>query len=550
MPDENDGKPPEKDVPAEKSDEKADAAVDSGWEDESEKKDEPKAEASEKPNADEPAPEPKAETPVEKKPDPADDPGKSPEGEKKSEPADADEKKSEPADADEKKSEPDGDKKSVDEKPDDDKKSVDEDDDGDDKKSVDEKPDDDKKSVDEDDDGDDKKSVDDKAESEADKAVAADADEDEPKPSARAKAPERKAAAWGRPLARLDRAWTTWEVWLCTITVVLEVLVLTLWVGLKGLSTEIDGSSKAGLVFRALTGAVVLGTVGYLVLKRKSLMAGRIGGIVGMLAGIFLARAWGNFAVEWSGNLLNWYQQASFLTLLGGLRGVGTRLTLLLALLGGSLATAAGKHITIDLATRYMKPALRLPVVLCGWVAASAICFSAAWGFFDHIAIDDFGAKAEMRAGEKLSHVGSGISENWFIAKKQIGLDFKSFPHVVKGERYSEWMSAAEWNAWVESAGFVERYGREKTDLLRVGDDVNRAPIVLIPEKGEPRGELSKAANLVFPIGLFIISLRFILLALLALSGHKTVDPDAAHEMGFGDTKPKTEPEPEGGEAK
>jgi hypothetical protein len=78
---------------------------------------------------------------------------------------------------------------------------------------------------------------------------------------------------------------------------------------------------------------------------------------------------------------------------------------------------------------------------------------------------------------------------------------------------------------------------------------VNRAPIVLIPEKGEPRGELAKAGNLVFPIGLFIIALRFILLALLALSGHKNIDPEAAHEMGIGGLK-KTDDEPEGSEAR
>ena len=40
------------------------------------------------------------------------------------------------------------------------------------------------------------------------------------------------------------------------------------------------------------------------------------------------------------------------------------------------------------------------------------------------------------------------------------------------------------------------------------------------------RGELINAANLVFPIGLFIIALRFLLRSLLALSGHVSVDPE------------------------
>ena len=52
-------------------------------------------------------------------------------------------------------------------------------------------------------------------------------------------------------------------------------------------------------------------------------------------------------------------------------------------------------------------------------------------------------------------------------------------------------------------------------------------PIVVVPERGEPRGELIKAANLVFPIGLLIIAIRFILLSLLAISGHNPIDPEA-----------------------
>ena len=49
----------------------------------------------------------------------------------------------------------------------------------------------------------------------------------------------------------------------------------------------------------------------------------------------------------------------------------------------------------------------------------------------------------------------------------------------------------------------------------------------MVPEKGEPRGELIHTFNLVFPIGLLIIALRFILLSLLAISGHMVIDPEA-----------------------
>ncbi|MCE7889938.1 MAG: TRAP transporter small permease subunit [Sorangiineae bacterium PRO1] len=277
----------------------------------------------------------------------------------------------------------------------------------------------------------------------------------------------RKPAAWGLPLVRLDAGWTKWEIFLCTVVLVLEVLVLSLWVGLKGLST-------------------------------------------------------------WASNMLNWFQQASTLTLFGGLRGLGTRLTLLLALLGGSLATASGKHINIDLLTRFVRPKARLYVMVVGWLSTAFICGVAGWGFFDHIAIDDFNAKAEARPAEKVSTVTKGMGEHAFMLRKQIALDLKSLPHVVAGERYAEWLGSEEWNGWIRDAGFAERYGADKAKLLEITADMKRSPIVVIPEKGEPRGDLIKSANLVFPFGLFVLVFRFVLLSLLALSGHFSVNFESA----------------------
>jgi hypothetical protein len=341
----------------------------------------------------------------------------------------------------------------------------------------------------------------------------------------------RPPAAWGLPFVRIDEKWTKFETWLCAGALILEILALTLWVALKGLSTPPDGA-KAGVVFRAIFGATMLGMLGYFALRKKSTTLRRVGAISGVLLGVVLAKSWAKVGVDWSSNVLNWYQQASTLTLLGGLRGVGTRLTLLLALLGGSLATAAGRHITIDLATRFLKPWQRLPVTIAGWFGASAICFAAAWGFFDHIAIEDFGSKAEATAGEKIGTVAHGLGENFFILRKQIALDFKSLPHVMKGEAYADWFTGSDYNAWIDGAGFVDRYGKEKAEALKIPEDARRAPMVVIPEKGEPRGALTHAANLVFPIGLLIIALRFILLAILAISGHKNIEAEAHLELG------------------
>ncbi len=338
---------------------------------------------------------------------------------------------------------------------------------------------------------------------------------------------ESKAAAWGRPLARLDSAWTNFETRLCVVVLVLEILSLSLWVALKGMSARPDSGSNIGIVFRGLVGMIGLGSLAFLLTRKASKTVQRIATIGSMLFGVFAAKLWTSFGVEYSSNLLNWYQQASTLTLLGGLRGIGTRFTVLLTLLGGSLATAAGKHITIDLVTRLVKPKVRIPMLIVGWVGTSAICFVAAWGFFDHVAIQAFKAQPDSTPSAKISSVKHGLGESWFIFSRQMSLDLKSTPHVVfKGDSYSDWLKGDEWNAWIDDQGFKERFGEEKTKALKVPPTSTRAPIIVIPERGEPRGELVHVANLVFPFGLFIMALRFLLLCALVISGHKDVSID------------------------
>ena len=83
-----------------------------------------------------------------------------------------------------------------------------------------------------------------------------------------------------------------------------------------------------------------------------------------VVAGLVLGRLWANAGVEYFSNVLNWMQNASLLMLIGGLRGVVTRLTLWLALLGGSIATAKGKHINIDVVMRFLTPKMRIPVAI------------------------------------------------------------------------------------------------------------------------------------------------------------------------------------------
>jgi TRAP-type C4-dicarboxylate transport system permease small subunit len=352
-----------------------------------------------------------------------------------------------------------------------------------------------------------------------------------------------KGARWGDPLMALDLVWTRFETWLALFALSLEVLSMALWVSLKGFSAPSDHG--AGVVFRAIFGAVVLGVTAHLGLsKQKSAVRTGVT-VAAVLLGVVLAKAWMNFGVGYSSNLLNWYQQASFLTLLGGLRGVGTRLTMLLALLGASLATGRGKHIVIDIVTRFVGYRSRMAMALVCWVASAGVCLTAAWGFFDHISIENFGARADDSAGKKVGQVVQQLGEDFFIARKQMALDFKSMPHVLlRGETYSDWMTGKEWNAWVESAGFAERYGKAVTELAKIPDDSTRAPLVVIPGRGEPRGELINPAYLVFPIGLVIIALRFIMRGLLAISGHVSVDPDESEwgELAPADQEPTRAP--------
>src|SRR5260221_6794013 len=160
-----------------------------------------------------------------------------------------------------------------------------------------------------------------------------------------------KGAPWAVPLVAVDAMWTRSEIWLALVALSLEILSMALWVSLKGFSAPSD--HPAGVVFRAILGATVLGTTAYLSLSKQKPNVRSGATVAAVFLGVVTAKAWSKFGVDYTSNLLNWYQQACFLTLLGGLRGVGTRLTMLLALLGGSIATGRGKHILIDVVPRF-----------------------------------------------------------------------------------------------------------------------------------------------------------------------------------------------------
>ena len=335
-------------------------------------------------------------------------------------------------------------------------------------------------------------------------------------------------AAWAAPLHRLDEAWTKLESRLLVWVLLGELLSLSAWVLLND---STDNQSFDGALFRALVGAIVVGTAGWFLAKNVSKSSRTWIALGAAVVGAFVAILTRSVGIAYLNNLKGWLQEGSTLTLMGGLRGVATRLTLWLALLGGSLATGAGRHIHVDLVYRLLPKRFRLPASLLNTAAATLVCFAGVWGFFDHIAINSFGAKAEDTAGQKIADVGHGIGEHLFLTRKQIGLDLRTLPHVLTGDRYDHWMTGPAWNAWVDDGGFADHYTAEQVASIKVPEETaTHAPLVVSPDGTTTRGMLTHVLGLVFPFGLFAIGLRFILRALLTLSGHYKPDTEEAHE--------------------
>jgi hypothetical protein len=275
------------------------------------------------------------------------------------------------------------------------------------------------------------------------------------------------------------------------------VLSLIGWVALKGLAAKTTDTFVAGLVFRSVTLAVAAGALAFRVGKRPGL--GWLAALVGALLGWPLR----NVGVEACTNVLAWLQDGSVLTWLGGLRGLGTRLTLWLALLGASLATASGRHVTIDVVTRALGDGVRRPLASLGGVVAALVCLVSAWGFLDFIAVDAFGAPQSGSVGTQLSAVGTGLARHGSRALVQARIDLHVVGRVLTGTPWSESVTGAEWNEWLGAS--------EELASQREGDPARRrSPLLSLPQEAS-RGLLVKDFGLVIPFGLLMMALRFAL---------------------------------------
>ncbi len=360
--------------------------------------------------------------------------------------------------------------------------------------------------------------------------------------------PEAHAGAgWVQPLVKFDAWWTKWEARFVVGVLGAEIVALVTWVGLKGMSAEYQTNQTdpdapvdvSGIIFRGVLGALVLGVGAYFALrdkdpkKRKTDIRYQVGVTVAVILGLVCSRFWANAGTAYFSNFLNWLQSASTLTLLGGLRGLATRLTLWLALLGGSLATAQGKHINVDVVMRFLTPKMRLPVALIGWIAAAVVCLSGAWGFVDHLAIAEYKLPMDISSSERAGKVQHEFSRDMFLLRQQMKLDLHSLPKVIVGSKYKDYLKAPEWNAWMEGGAWNDYFAADdvKAQLMDEKDaSLTRLPLVNIPGTGEnTNGLLVRDIDFVFPFGLFMIALRFLLRCVLAIGGAVRVDPDAAH---------------------
>ena len=347
-------------------------------------------------------------------------------------------------------------------------------------------------------------------------------------------------AEWALPLLKLERKWVWLETRMMFVSLLSLTVVLCFWICLRGMKEPLEAQVPAGTVFRALVGAAVLGTVAWHGAKgRVDELYRRIATVVAIVIGVALAGTWRGVGITYFEQLLDWLQEGSSINLFGGLKGISTRLTMLVALIGGSLAASTGTHINIDVVVRLIPRATRKPVAILTAVATALVCLAASYGFLDHVAVTAYRAPVDAPMSEKVGKVTEEMGEQFFVWRKQIGLDLGALPHVLAGNEWNsdDRMKGKDWNAFLENGGFVERYGAEKVEAIKAPEaDLESPwqPFVIIPD-GEAPGIMVHFMDLLWPVGFFMLFLKFLLQGVLifagqvrvAVEGEESADPEA-----------------------
>lgn len=374
---------------------------------------------------------------------------------------------------------------------------------------------------------------------------------------------ESSAASWTRPLVKIDALGTRIETVLVLALLILAIFYMSGWVTLNAFHT------KGGKLARFPGAIALFSGLAWLTTWARDKARKPIHGVFAVAIGALgVVLLWASRHGEYFSNVAHWLSESSLIAQMGPPQIVSARLfTIWIALLGGSLATSAGRQINIDVVMRFLGPKPRLVIVLLGYTLATAACFTVSWGFLDYLAITRFHCDSAAKPASKLADIGSAMKRHAFVARKQIALDARAFTHVVlKGEAYDKWYRGSDWNAEVNEGGWVDAYpppttstpaagappyptkpcldAKEIEALVAKGGSTNpdwhlpsvcdqsdggtRAPLATAPEPDD-RAPLEADLSLLFPWGFLIIGCRFILRALLAIGGAVSTDPNAAH---------------------
>jgi hypothetical protein len=384
-------------------------------------------------------------------------------------------------------------------------------------------------------------------------------------------------APWTKPLVRIDEVWTKIETYLVLGVLLAAILYMCGWVTLNAFHTKGGKLARFPGTIAVLSG--VFAGITWARSEKRAPKGAILPGVLLVVGAVLLAVSG---KAEYFANVAQWLENASLIKQMGTPEIVSARLfTIWAALLGGSLATAAGRQINIDLVMRFVGPKVRLGIALFGYLTAATACFVISWGFLDYIAITGYGAEKSATVREKLGVVTDSVSRHAFLARRQFVLDLRSFGHVVlAGKPYDKWFTGGEWNAELNDGSWAKHYppGKpeseqppaipyptkpclsqaESDDLSAKGGAINptwrlpgschlgdesatRAPLANAPEPDDRR-PLEADLSLLFPWGFFVIGLRFLLRGALAGGGAVSTDPNAAHGADVAHEPPIVEP--------
>src|SRR5262249_4427899 len=89
-------------------------------------------------------------------------------------------------------------------------------------------------------------------------------------------------------------------------------------------------------------------------------------------------------------------------------------------------------------------------------------------------------------------------------------------------------LHGSEWNSWVRAGGWERHFTEEQVKGILLPDasasDLH-PPLVVVPSGASNRGLLTHDLHLIFPIGLLVIGVRFLLRVLVAARGELCAPP-------------------------